>query len=138
MVVGGGDFMEHEIKLFSIEALERVRFISSANNDELNVLFNSATALIYPSSYERFGIPDVEAMRPGFPVIGLDNATIIEVAENSAILLKNLNISDFNNNKENLFNISYRTEIIEKNDCLNHKNTVGKSVIKKRMSFIKA
>lgn len=106
--------MEHEIKLFSIEALERVRFISSANNDELNVLFNSATALIYPSSYERFGIPVVEAMRPGFPVIGLDNATIREVAENSAILLKNLDISDFNNNKVNLFNTSYRTEIIEK------------------------
>lgn len=114
VVVGGGAFTEQEIKLFSKEALERVRFIGSANNDELNVLFNSATALIYPSSYEGFGIPVVEAMRAGCPVIGLDNATIREVAENSAILLKNLNISDFNNNKENLFNSSYRTEIIEK------------------------
>lgn len=114
VVVGGGAFTEQEIKLFSKEALERVQFIGSANNDELNVLFNSATALIYPSSYEGFGIPVVEAMRAGCPVIGLDNATIREVAENSAILLKNLNISDFNNNKENLFNSSYRTEIIEK------------------------
>ena len=114
VVVGGGAFTEQEIKLFSKEALERVRFIGSANNDELNVLFNSATALIYPSSYEGFGIPVVEAMRAGCPVIGLDNATIREVAENSAILLKNLNISDFNNNKDNLFNSSYRTEIIEK------------------------
>ena len=114
VVVGGGAFTEQEIKLFSKEALERVRFIGSANNDELNVLFNSATALTYPSSYEGFGIPVVEAMRAGCPVIGLDNATIREVAENSAILLKNLNISDFNNNKGNLFNTSYRTEIIEK------------------------
>lgn len=114
VVVGGGAFKEQEIKLFSKGALERVRFIGSANNDELNVLFNSATALIYPSSYEGFGIPVVEAMRAGCPVIGLDNATIREVAEKSAILLKNLNISDFNNNKENLLNTSYRTEIIEK------------------------
>jgi mannosyltransferase len=114
VVVGGGAFTEEEIKLFSKNALERVRFIGSANNDELNVLFNSAAALIYPSSYEGFGIPVVEAMRAGCPVIGLDNATIREVAENSAILLKSLNLNDFNNNKTNLFNTSYRTEIIEK------------------------
>lgn len=114
VVVGGGAFTEEEIKLFSKNALERVQFIGSANNDELNVLFNSAAALIYPSSYEGFGIPVVEAMRAGCPVIGLDNATIREVAENSAILLKSLNLNDFNNNKTNLFNTSYRTEIIEK------------------------
>ena len=113
VVVGGGTFTEQEIKLFSNEALERIRYIGSTNNNELNVLFNTAMALIYPSSYEGFGIPVVEAMRAGCPVIGLNNATIREVAEKSALLLDNLNIKDFENQKLKLNNLDYRQKIIE-------------------------
>jgi mannosyltransferase len=114
VVVGGGILNENELQLFTKEALERLVFIGSVKNEELNILLNNALALLYPSSYEGFGIPVVEAMRAGCPVIGLNNATIKEVAENSAILLDKLDISDFNNQKQKLFTVNFRQEIIAK------------------------
>lgn len=113
-IVGGGSLNESELKLFSEGSLERVVFFPKVENNELNILFNKAKALIYPSSYEGFGIPVVEAMRAGCPVIGLNNATIREVAENSAILLDNLSIKEFDIKTKNLSESQWRTEIIEK------------------------
>lgn len=40
-------------------------------NGELNELYNAAFALIYPSSYEGFGLPIVEAQKSGCPVLAL-------------------------------------------------------------------
>lgn len=114
VVVGGGFMTEREKKLFTEEAINRVVFFPSLENRELNVLFNKASALIYPSSYEGFGIPVVEAMRAGCPVIGLNNATIREVAEESAILLNELSTSEFNLKTNQLSNQENRLEIIEK------------------------
>lgn len=112
VIVGGGILTDKEIKLFHKEALERIIFIPSVQNSELNVLFNNALALLYPSSYEGFGIPVVEAMRAGCPVIGLNNATIREIAENSALLLDDLTVSDFERNIQQLSNMEYRKEVI--------------------------
>lgn len=113
-IVGGGLLTENEIKLFTEEAFKRVVFFPSLENNELNVLLNRASALIYPSSYEGFGIPVVEAMRAGCPVIGLNNATIREVAENSAILLNELSIAEFNLKTNQLQKQDFRKNIIEK------------------------
>ncbi|WP_309640587.1 glycosyltransferase family 1 protein [Flavobacterium sp.] len=114
VVVGGGMLNENEVKLFTKEAFSRVVFIGSVKNEELNILFNHALALLYPSSYEGFGIPVVEAMRAGCPVIGLNNATIREVAEDSALLLDYLDIKDFSHQKQKLMNATFRSETIAK------------------------
>lgn len=114
VVVGGGNLNEVEKKLFTEEALKRVVFFPSLENKELNLLLNKASALVYPSSYEGFGIPVVEAMRAGCPVIGLNNATIREVAENAAILLNELSISEFHLKTKELHKQEFRTELIDK------------------------
>ncbi len=114
VVVGGGSITETERGKFSKEALSALVFIPSVSNSELNILFNNAHALLYPSSYEGFGIPVVEAMRAGCPVIGLNNATLQEVGNDSAILLENLDVTDFKNRTDLLFNSDFRSEIIEK------------------------
>ncbi len=114
VVVGGGFLMENEIKLFSKEAFDRLIFIPSVENHELNILFNTAFALLYPSSYEGFGIPVVEAMRAACPVIGLNNATIREVAENAALLLNSKATKEFEIQKQKLSNLDFRSETIAK------------------------
>jgi glycosyltransferase involved in cell wall biosynthesis len=113
VVIGGGVLTKKEQKLFTSESLERLILIPTAKNEELNVLLNSALALIYPSSYEGFGIPVVEAMRAGCPVIGLNNATIREVAEKSALLLDNLDLKSFQTQRLLLQNLDFRKQIIE-------------------------
>jgi glycosyltransferase involved in cell wall biosynthesis len=53
----------------------------------LHALYSAATALVYPSRYEGFGLPIVEAMASGTPVIGSNAAAIPEVLGDAGILL---------------------------------------------------
>lgn len=60
--------------------------LSKLNNECLNYLYNKAFALLYPSSYEGFGIPIIEAMKTKCPVIAFNNSSIPEVAGKGALL----------------------------------------------------
>lgn len=66
------------------------------SNKKLNDLYNKAFALLYPSSYEGFGIPLLEAMKAGCPFIALNNSSIPEVAGEAGILLNELTIDSLN------------------------------------------
>jgi len=48
---------------------ERVRFLSGIGADELALVYKLATAFVYPSFYEGFGIPILEALSSGVPVV---------------------------------------------------------------------
>ncbi|MFN5514584.1 MAG: tetratricopeptide repeat protein, partial [Cyanobacteriota bacterium] len=54
-------------------------------DEELKVAYSGAIALVYPSQYEGFGMPIIEAMACGCPVITCPNASIPEVAGEAAI-----------------------------------------------------
>lgn len=57
-------------------------------NKKLNILYNNAAALVYPSAYEGFGIPIVEAQKAGCPVIALSSSSIPEVIGETPLLMK--------------------------------------------------
>ncbi|WP_433381873.1 glycosyltransferase family 4 protein [Actinoplanes sp. CA-142083] len=62
----------------------RPGFIST---EELVQLYSGATAFVFPSLYEGFGLPVLEAMASGCPVVTYDNSSLPEVAGEAALLL---------------------------------------------------
>lgn len=65
----------------------RFRLVSGVRDEQLAEIYRSAFALVYPSTYEGFGMPLLEAMACGCPVIAMSCSSIPEVAGNAAILL---------------------------------------------------
>ncbi|NDJ16289.1 glycosyltransferase [Myxacorys almedinensis A] len=65
----------------------RVKFLSYVPYSELPILMNGAIALVFPSLWEGFGLPVLEAMACGTPVITSNLSSIPEVAGEAAMLV---------------------------------------------------
>jgi mannosyltransferase len=68
---------------------ERYKSVSGLSNAEMNRYYNSCKCLVYPSSYEGFGIPVLEAQAAGCPVIAYNCSSIPEVIGGNKMLLMN-------------------------------------------------
>lgn len=64
-----------------------VKHLGFVNREEVFALMTLASALLFPSDFEGFGLPLLEAMHCGTPVIASDQASIPEVTGDAAILL---------------------------------------------------
>jgi len=62
-----------------------VRNLGAVSDDELPALYSHATAFLFPSIYEGFGLPLLEAMACGAPVIASADHALVEVAGGAAI-----------------------------------------------------
>lgn len=61
--------------------------IAHAEHSEIALAYNASSLTLYPSSYEGFGMPVLEAMACGAPVIAIDNTAFPEFAGGVALLL---------------------------------------------------
>jgi glycosyltransferase involved in cell wall biosynthesis len=66
---------------------ERVRFLEGIDAEKLPLYYSAADLLVFPSSYEGFGLPPLEAMASGCPVIAADNSSIPEVVGDAGVLV---------------------------------------------------
>lgn len=96
-IVGGGALSPDELKQLDNKLPGRYRWLGRLSDIELNIAYNQAYALLYPSSYEGFGIPILEAMRAGCPVIAVNVSSIPEVAGSAAILVDTPSSAAFSN-----------------------------------------
>ena len=65
-------------------------YCGMVTDTELNSLYNHALCLIYPSSYEGFGLPVIEAQMAGCPVIAYNASSIPEIIGDKRLLLDTL------------------------------------------------
>ena len=66
--------------------------LSHPDNEKICVLYNQASAYIYPSLYEGFGIPLLEALACGCPIVASRIPSTIEVAEDCPVYFEPKNI----------------------------------------------
>jgi glycosyltransferase involved in cell wall biosynthesis len=69
----------------------RVEFRGHVTQDELAALYRGAACLVFPSRYEGFGLPVLEAMASGTPVVATTAGALPEVAGDAAILVEERN-----------------------------------------------
>ena len=88
LLIGGGKgwnfaeiFATHE----ELGLGDSVRFLGYVPGEELPLWYNAATLFVYPSRYEGFGIPPLEAMASGTPVLTTNATSIPEVVGDAAI-----------------------------------------------------
>jgi len=73
---------------------ENIRFIGFINEAELPSIYRGALGLAYPSTYEGFGLPVLEALACGTPVLTSNTTALPEVASGAAILIDPYSIDD--------------------------------------------
>ena len=72
----------------------RIVFPGFIADEHLSAVMSGATALVYPSLYEGFGMPVVEAMACGAPVLSSNASSLPEVAEDAALLVDPTSIEE--------------------------------------------
>jgi glycosyltransferase involved in cell wall biosynthesis len=82
----GGDEVRHAVKRLGLE--QRVELAGHVERDELATLYRGAVCLVFPSRYEGFGLPVLEAMASGTPVVAAAAGAVPEVAGDAAILVE--------------------------------------------------
>jgi mannosyltransferase len=85
--VGGGGFSKKEIAFLDSVLPNRYRHLGYVTEEQLNRIYNEAFCFVYPSLYEGFGIPVIESMKAGCPVVAVNGSSIPEVAGDAAILV---------------------------------------------------
>jgi glycosyltransferase involved in cell wall biosynthesis len=90
LVIAGGKGWFYETLDARVQALglqERVQFPGFVPDDELPLWYSAAELFVYPSRYEGFGLPPLEAMACGAPVIVSDQSSLPEVVGEAGVQL---------------------------------------------------
>ena len=113
-VIVGDPLTERESSILSslFKGRNRYKCVGRVSNCFLNVLYNYAFALLYPSSYEGFGIPIIEAQKAGCPAIAYNASSIPEIIGNPRLLINTLSVNEIHNCLMILTNKEERQHII--------------------------
>lgn len=108
-------FLNIKEKIKSLKLEEGVIQTDFILDEEKVVLYKRAIALLFPSFYEGFGIPVIEAQSLGVPVITSNTSSLPEIGGNSVLYVNPYNINEISESMEKLFlNEDLRKNLIKK------------------------
>jgi glycosyltransferase involved in cell wall biosynthesis len=85
LCIGGGNFSRVELKEFEMDSLNDCIIQLNVDDSDLYTVYNRALVFVFPSLYEGFGIPVIEAMKSGCPIILGRLSSFPEIAEEAGI-----------------------------------------------------
>ena len=96
LLVGGKGFLRKKIEtlIYRLGLTDSVMIVEHCSGEKLNFLYNAAEMFLYPSLYEGFGMPILEAMTTGTPVITSNLSSCPEVAGNAALFVNPYDIEE--------------------------------------------
>jgi len=88
-IAGGQGWLYEETKqlVAELKLEKKVRFLGRVTDLELVTLYSMADMFAFPSFFEGFGVPPIEAMACGAPVITSNISALPEVARDAALLV---------------------------------------------------
>ncbi|MCL6509607.1 MAG: glycosyltransferase family 4 protein [Anaerolineae bacterium] len=88
VLTDGGERLSLAEMAERLEISDVVRFIGRVAEEDKPALYAGARCFLFPSTYEGFGLPPLEAMACGVPVVGSNAASISEVVGNAGMLVE--------------------------------------------------
>lgn len=117
VVIGrkGISYETYKNRAITLGIEDKVIFTGFIPTKHMPIFYNSASMLVYPSFYEGFGLPPLEAMACGTPVISSNLTSIPEVVEDSTMLINPSDVSDISKSIIELTNnIDFKNNLIQK------------------------
>jgi len=115
LVIVGPEGWDDEIKKINSSKQKHVHFLHYIGDEELHALYESCTLFAYPSLYEGFGYPVVEAMLHKAPVITSDTSSLKEIGKDAASLFDPHSAITIRQSMERMLNDEkYRKQTAEK------------------------
>jgi len=93
---------------------ERVRFLDYVPDEKLPALYSNAKALVFPSLFEGFGLPILEAQACGCPVITSNLSSMPEIGGGGAVYVNPTSLEDIIRGMERIKNKELRIKLINK------------------------
>lgn len=120
--VGGGQFSKEELSLFEEKKImERIKHYN-LSDDELIIAYKKALAFVYPSLYEGFGMPILEAFACNCPLACSNTSCFPEIAGDGASFFNPQNSESIRFAIEKiLYDTTYRNNLIEKGKYIENK-----------------
>ncbi|MBK9329823.1 MAG: glycosyltransferase family 4 protein [Sphingobacteriales bacterium] len=131
LCMGGSAFSKEEITLFQQLTIQKQVVHYIAAEKELYTIYNKALVFVFPSLYEGFGLPTLEAMTSQCPVVLTDIAVFREVAQDAAVYFDSNNSDELEHAVRELIYYNTNKEILIKKGLENVKRYTWEEIAKR-------